>query len=247
MQVFTVTDKGRRIENQDSFCFFSTPYWFLGAVADGVGGNKGGAVAARIAIETLRANLAVNSSIDETFARIHFRLVEEANDCPDLQGMATTLTAMVFEDSKLRGTHCGDSRAYLLRGQGLKQLTIDHTETARMVAEGLMTKAEAVNYPRKNVLASALGTHKDLVIQSFASDVKPGDRLLLLTDGVYSEINKQEIQRASAEDSNLERFCHELIKTVEKRGVSDNFTMLAIEFDSTDFRSFPSKCSQQSW
>jgi serine/threonine protein phosphatase PrpC len=235
VQIFTVSDKGPRIENQDSFCFFSTPYGFLGAVADGVGGNKGGGVAARIAIEMLRSSLAVTVPLEETFQHIHLQIVDEANRSPDLKGMATTLTAVSFENYILRGAHCGDSRAYLLRGRGLKQLTIDHTEAARMVADGLMTKAEAVNYPRKNVLASALGTHKELITQSFSSDVKAGDRLLLLTDGVYSEVNKREIQRASAEDSNLEGFCLQLIETVRDRGASDNFTMLAIEFDSFDF------------
>lgn len=235
MQVFTVSDKGPRFENQDAFCFFSSPNWFLGAVADGVGGNRGGAVAARIAIEMLRNNLAIDESIEETFSRIHLRIIEEADKSPQLKGMATTLTAVIFEKSELRGAHCGDSRAYLLRGKGLKQLTFDHTEVAKMVAEGLMTKAEAVNYPRKNVLASALGTHKELTIQSFSADIKPGDRLLLLTDGVYSEINKREIQRSSMEDSNFENFCRELIRTVQNRSVSDNFTMLAIEFDLTDF------------
>ncbi len=238
MQVFTVSDKGPRFENQDAFCFFSSPHWFLGAVADGVGGNNGGAVASRIAIEMLRNNLSSNESIDKTFSRIHLRIIEDADSSPELKGMATTLTAIIFENSELRGAHCGDSRAYLLRGKGLKQLTCDHTEVARMVAEGLMTKAEAVNYPRKNVLASALGTHKELTIQTFVSDVKPGDRLLLLTDGVYSEINKREIQRSSMEDSNFENFCRELIKTVKNRSVSDNFTMLAIEFDLTDFLEF---------
>ena len=236
MQVFTVSDKGPRFENQDAFCFFSCPHWFLGAVADGVGGNNGGATASKISIEMLRSNLGLSEPLHETFSRIHARIIEEARQHTELQGMATTLTAIVFENSELKGAHCGDSRAYLLRGKGIKQLTFDHTEVARMVAKGLMTKAEAFNYPRKNVLASALGAHKELTIQSFASDVQPGDRLLLLTDGVYSEISKREIQRSSMEDSNFDSFCRELIRTVQNRSVSDNFTMIAIEFDLTDFQ-----------
>lgn len=63
----------------------------------------------------------------------------------------------------------------------------------------------------------------------------PGDRLLLLTDGIYSEVNKREIQTASALDSNFESFCRALVDTVRQRGASDNFTMLAIEFDDADF------------
>ena len=131
--------------------------------------------------------------------------------------------------------HCGDSRAYLLRDRGLKQLSFDHTELARMVAAGVISKHEAISYPRKNVLTSALGAHKALEIQTFSSDTKPNDRLLLLTDGLYSEMSKQELQKTSTKEPHFERFCHAIIHNIKQKNITDNFTMIAIQFESVDF------------
>lgn len=229
-QTFVFSDRGPRAENQDFYCLVNSSDGFLAAVADGVGGNNGGEAASHFAIEALQEELGRGATLEQCFEAAHLGLVAKANDLPHLRGMATTLTAINCIGSSLSGAHCGDSRAYILRGRGLKQLTNDHTEVARLIAEGLLTKEEAVNYPRKNVITSALGTHKDLVVQSFQFDVLPGDRLLLLTDGVYSLITKREIQNLSAGEPRLEDYCKKLIEMVKGREPTDNFTILGIEF-----------------
>lgn len=230
-QTFSFSDKGPRVDNQDYFCLERIGERLLIAVADGVGGNKGGETASRCAISMLINGLRVGQTLSECMDSAHHELIAKAESSPELQGMATTLTAVVCEGHLLTGIHCGDSRAYVLRRNGIKQLTADHTEVARLLAEGKLTKEEAVDYPRHNVLTSAVGTHKDLIKQTFQFDVLPGDRLLLLTDGVYSQLSKKEIQMCSASEKDLNTFCKSLLDTLTERGTDDNFTLVAAEFD----------------
>lgn len=230
-RTFSFTDKGPRLENQDSFCVETIGDLIVLGVADGVGGNNGGEIASRYAIEVLLNSVHKGLSLIPTVEAAHVGLLKMAEQSSDLRGMATTLTAVVCDRSSISGVHCGDSRAYILRGNGLKQLTTDHTEVARLFAEGMLTKEEVLHYPRKNVLSSALGTHRELIKQAFTFDVEPGDRLLLMTDGIYGELSKKEIQARSVIEENFGNFCSRLVREVEDRGATDNFTLVGIEFD----------------
>lgn len=229
LKTFVFSDRGPRAENQDSYCLVESSGNFLAAVADGVGGNNGGEVASKFAIEVLQKMLSQGERLQQCFEAAHLGLIEKASKLPHLGGMATTLTAINCRGLTLDGAHCGDSRAYVLRGRGLKQLTNDHTEVAKLISEGRLTKKEAINYPRKNVITSAIGTHKELVVQAFQFDLLPGDRILLLTDGVYSLIPKREITNLSVGESVFESYCENLIEMIKDRGASDNFTLLGVE------------------
>nr|WP_248320847.1 protein phosphatase 2C domain-containing protein [Caballeronia sp. Sq4a] len=230
-RTFSCSNKGPRSENQDSFCVESVEGRFILAVADGVGGNKGGEVASRYTIATLLEGVHAGRSLLDTVDAAHSGLLNKADQSPELDGMATTLTAVICDSTLISGVHCGDSRAYVLRGNGLKQLTEDHTEVARLYAEGKLTKEEALHYPRKNVLSSAVGTHRELIKQSFTFNIERGDRLLLMTDGVYEAFSKREIQARSAEEGDFDNFCRRLMLELEERGATDNFTLVGIEFD----------------
>lgn len=231
MQTFSFSDKGPRTENQDFFYLGKVNERILAAVADGVGGNKGGETASRIAVEVFTNKIQEGASLAECMDSAHNELLKIAENTPSLQGMATTLTAITCDQNILTGIHCGDSRAYLLRRNGIMQLTTDHTEVARLLTEGRLTKEEAVNYPRSNVLTSALGTHKEFKKQVFNFDLLPNDRLLLLSDGVYSKISKYEIQLISSQKQDFSSFCNELISIVVERGTTDNYTLLGLQFD----------------
>ena len=230
VKTFVCSDRGPRAENQDFYCLTPLIEGLLVAVADGVGGNNGGETASHFAIKTLQEKTSDGLPLEECFEMTHTELIAKGKSFPHLMGMATTLTAIRCNGPSLYGAHCGDSRAYVLRQRGLKQLTVDHTEVARLIAEGQLTKEEAVNYPRKNIITSALGTHKNLIVQSFNFDIMPKDRLLLLTDGVYARLTKREIQRMSEEAVSFEMYCRSLIDLVKDRGPTDNYTLLAVEF-----------------
>lgn len=231
IQTFSFSDKGSRIENQDFYCLEVFGDRLFAAVADGVGGNNGGGFASRFAIETMLDGIHKGRNLNECVDSAHYGILAKAGEIPELHGMATTLTALVCNGTTITGVHCGDSRAYILRGNGIKQLTTDHTEVARLLFEGRLTKDDAVDYPRKNVITSALGTSKELIKQFLEFDILPGDRLLLLTDGVYSKLSKPDIHRQSAATPDLNIFCKKLLAEVIDRGVTDNFTLLGVQFE----------------
>lgn len=230
MKTFEFTDKGPRVENQDA-CYLKTDTNpIFAAVADGVGGNNGGATASKLAIETIISGLDKNLTLGESLLLAHKEILDLSSEKAELRGMATTLTTVTYENEILKGAHCGDSRAYILRGNGIKQLTKDHTEVAKLLAEGRISKEGAINYPRKNILESALGTHKELTYQEFTFNIEHGDRLLLATDGIYSELHKKDLVLLSKQEGDFIKFCENIISQVKELGPTDNYTLIGIEF-----------------
>lgn len=234
MQTYSFTDAGPRTENQDSFCIERFDLGVLAAVADGVGGQQGGSWASSFVIEKMLDAFKNNLPLDSALLSAHSGLLDAGQEDEKLDGMATTLTCVRLNGLACVGVHCGDSRAYVLRGNGIKQLTIDHTELANLLARGKISKEDAINYPRKNILTSALGSRKNFNYQKFEFLFEPGDRLMLLTDGIYSCVNKREIQKMSRMHDDLDLFCVAVIDFVKKGGPTDNFTVVAVQFDQAD-------------
>lgn len=228
---FSLTDPGPRAENQDCICIEKTEHGTLAAVADGVGGNNGGQYASSYTIDSLVAGFRDKAELAVSIEHIHTDLLERASSSPDLLGMATTLTATTINGLSLRGVHVGDSRAYILRRHGLKQLSRDHTEVADLLALGRITKDQAATYPRKNILSNAIGIPKGFKFQVFNFDLQAGDRILLLTDGIYSLLPKWEIQRHSAATPHFQTFCEGLVALVRDRKPTDNFSLVGIEME----------------
>jgi protein phosphatase len=205
-------------------------YGVFASVADGVGGNKGGEVASKTASETLVAALKCDrKSLEEGFRLADGRLKALAQIDPALAGMATTLTAILITGLQLTGAHAGDSRVYILRGNGIRQLTEDHTEAAKLIREGSLAKHEAHSHPYRNLLYSALGSAKDLVIETFAFDLLPKDRILVMSDGVYSVVSKRTFRDISLKHGRFETFCDSVLEFVESSKPNDNFSIIALE------------------
>jgi protein phosphatase len=230
VQTFAFSDKGPRSNNQDSYCVETKGIETIASVADGVGGNQGGEIASRLAVDSFTKSIAAGLQLTDCLESAHRSISEKAALDPTLHGMATTFTAVHWDGEVLKGVHTGDSRAYLLRGVGLKQLTKDHTEVARLVAEGKISKEDSVHYPRKNVLTSALGTHKNLLIDEFSFQVKAGDRLLLITDGIHGVVTKKCLVNLSLTHTDFIEFCEEVIRMVNNVTATDNFTLVGLEF-----------------
>ena len=230
MQIFAFSDKGPRTNNQDSYCVETKGIETIASVADGVGGNQGGEIASKLAVDSFKESFAARLGLTACLENAHRSISEKAAQDPTLHGMATTFTAIHWDGHVLKGVHTGDSRAYILRGNGLKQLTKDHTEVARLVAEGKISKEDSIHYPRKNVLTSALGTHKNLLIDEFSFEVLPGDRLLLITDGVYGVVTKKCLVNLSLAHADFVEFCEGVLRQVNNVTATDNFTLVGLEF-----------------
>ena len=229
---YSYTSPGPRTSNQDAILVEQLPLkGFLCCVADGVGGNQGGETASNLAIQVIAETMRNNngSTLSDAIKFAHEKILIAGAADNFLSGMATTITTVLLQDGKLHGANCGDSRTYLLRGNGIKQLSYDHSEVARLLRSGKLTKEAAVDYPRKNILDSALGAKKELQIHEFEIDAQLGDRVVLLSDGVSSVVSKKDFRDLSKEHSSVNAYGECLMDLVEKRETKDNYSIIILE------------------
>jgi protein phosphatase len=162
----------------------------VAAVADGMGGHVGGEVASRLAIEAALDRQ--GGAVDRVLAA-NEAVVGTAIDKPRLAGMGTTMTLAIFSAAGVEIGHIGDSRAYLLRGGALLQLTRDHSLMAEMIASGELTPAQAAAHPFRSVITRAIGMESHIVVDRVERDLLPGDRVLLCTDGLTTMLAEAEV------------------------------------------------------
>jgi PPM family protein phosphatase len=232
------TDIGRlRQRNEDSF-LVEAP---LFAVADGMGGHRGGDVASAMTLETLGdGRLPEHGPLDEVEERIlrANRLVLERGEAErTLRGMGTTVTALVTEGDKAHLAHVGDSRAYLLRDGALQQLTEDHTLVQRMVREGRLRPEEAEHHPQRSILTRALGVEDELVVDKLTLPLLPGDRILLCTDGLTGMVDERDIQTVLERENDPQHAADLLVGLANEGGGDDNITVVVLHvLDDDDVR-----------
>jgi len=215
------------------------------ALADGMGGHNAGEVAAKEAVRF------VCSSIEELFTASEkswniFDLssfsklsMENANSWihhlgkkkKDYQGMGTTLCTLLFHESSLIYGHVGDSRIYRFRSGMLDQLTSDHSLRNEMISKGKFHEKDAKNFPYKNVLTRAIGTHSDVEAEIHIAPVNPHDVYLMCTDGLTDHVDDQEISRILQKNLNPETATLTLIEQAKKRGGNDNITIVMVKID----------------
>jgi PPM family protein phosphatase len=171
-------------------------------IADGLGGRPGGAMASRIAARTFRAEILTFKPANRLKAAVLRQAVAEADKTlrsfsrsnDSFHGMGTTLTATVFDGNSARIVHVGDSRAYLFRNTGLRQVTIDHTLVAELIDRKSLTVEEAKNFRFKNILSQALGGNTEIDPHICGFRLRQGEWLLLATDGLYGALTDRKIE-----------------------------------------------------
>lgn len=218
--------------NQDAMAtkHFSSGKLFA-AVADGVGGQEGGGIASNMAIECA-VNELTNEfppSFGDVFANMIKALQKRSIEDSTLKEMATTLSLLIACDGQAHFAHVGDSRIYHLRNEGVLQITQDQTEVALLVRQGILSVSRAKIYPRRSVLVSALSAKGDYELISGSFDIQPKDRILLITDGVYGLMSKQEIRDLSIKFPSLTEFTNNISLQLSLIGLKDDATLVAIE------------------
>jgi serine/threonine protein phosphatase PrpC len=231
--VATISESGPRSLNEDVATFWSlTDSGVLALVADGLGGMGGGSNAAAIAVDVLRDKVATSEITEDALREaarvVHETILQAQLNRPELARMATTLTAVVCQPGKMIGVHCGDTRASVARGKGIVRLTADHSEGERLFRAGKLTKQEAAEYPRNNILESALGIHGEVRIDTFSFDLEAGDRVFLTTDGVHDRVFLREMRDVSERHSKALGFAAEMAELVVARTPRDNFSLVAV-------------------
>ncbi len=172
VSVGAATDIGQvREGNEDSFLIVEPLY----AVADGMGGHRGGEVASSLALETVQGMFERREgSLAEQVAEANRAVFDRSQSDRKVSGMGTTLTAAQVEGNRVHLVHVGDSRAYLLRGGELTQITEDHTLVHRMVMEGEISEEEAETHPHRSILTRALGVDRNIQVDEGDLEVAAG-------------------------------------------------------------------------
>ena len=251
IESFGATDVGRRrAHNEDSLSISDDLRLYL--VADGMGGHNAGEVASSTAIDTVmkfirRCNedkdftwpFGIDSSLSEeanmllTSIRIANRNVcLRAGERYEYSGMGTTIVGLYMEEENMAHiAHVGDSRAYLFRNGGLKQITSDHSWVNEQIQKNILTQKDARNHRWKNVITRALGNKLNVDIDLTSLEVSPDDYILLCTDGLTGMLDDNEIfQTIKNSIGNLEKACKDLIHAANEKGGLDNITVVLLKF-----------------
>ncbi|MGC0415389.1 PP2C family protein-serine/threonine phosphatase [Embleya sp. AB8] len=205
------------------------------AVADGMGGQAAGEVASSEVLSTIveldedvpGADLldALRSAVD----RANDRLRVMVDDDPQLEGMGTTLTALLWTGSRLGLAHIGDSRAYLLRDGALEQITQDHTWVQRLVDEGRITEEEADHHPQRSLLMRALDGRGSVEPDLSVREARPGDRYLICSDGLSGVVSRETMEATLLTYGNPGDAVQELIQLALRGGGPDNITCIVAD------------------
>lgn len=229
----TASDVGLvRSQNQDSFGADGS----LFVVADGLGGHRGGEVAAEVAVDTLLAGGPV-----ESLARL-FELVHEANDAilararndPSLWGMCTTLCALadlgpVAGQPRLALVNIGDSRLYAVTESGILQLTADHSIVAELVRAGRITASEAEFHVDRHILTRALGMESEVLVDGWEVQAGTGSHFLICSDGLHNELDEDEIVEILHRGGDPAEAAGGLVEAALQAGGRDNVTVVVVK------------------
>ena len=242
---FVVADLSEevRMEKNGVLRFPSGPRGSLFAVADGMGGAAAGEMASRLGIRTLYREVQefarelqepsteeLEQILIDAVGTANRRIFDLGQSDRNLAGMGTTLTGVLEVGGRLVVGQIGDSRAYLLREDRLRQLTRDQSLVAQEVINGTITEEEAQRHPQRNILLQALGVKKTVELALNGASVYPGDVILLCSDGLHAQISGGEIWEVIVESASPEAACRELVALANARGGPDNITAVLIQF-----------------
>jgi protein phosphatase len=199
----------------------------LVAVADGMGGHAAGEIASRLAIETIAAS---EEPIVDRIIAANRAVMEAAERRPEQFGMGTTLTAGRFgPGATLHVGHVGDSRLYLFRRGDLLQVTRDHSLVAEYLASGAISAEEAALHPQRNVITRALGIGWSVEVDEHTVNLRPGDRVLICSDGLTSMVDDGAIAGILVEHAAAQPACWALVEAANGAGGEDNITVAVVD------------------
>ncbi|MBR2742840.1 MAG: Stp1/IreP family PP2C-type Ser/Thr phosphatase [Clostridia bacterium] len=245
MKISGLSDRGMvRKNNQDSYAFNETDSFVLGVVCDGMGGaaagNKASALAIRKitekAMSELKDDLSSNdikSILRSVIRAANKHIYDTAQNNRAYLGMGTTAVAFVYMKEKKKAifVNVGDSRAYIMRGGELIQITEDHSLVFEMLQKGQITKDEARSHPNRNIITRAIGTDEQIHPDTFETEISDKDKILLCSDGLTNMLTDDEILSILKSGTDAEKTAAELVNRANIAGGADNVTVLIADFD----------------
>jgi PPM family protein phosphatase len=229
------TDVGRMRKNNEDSYLSSQP---VAAVADGMGGHSAGEVASAIAIEELAAlgsrgpwenETAATDDLKQAILRANRRIRETAAGDRKLNGMGTTLVALLEDGDMVHVANVGDSRGYLLRQGELSQVTVDHSLVQELVDDGRLSPEDAERHPQRSVITRALGIDPEVEFDLFTYKLQVGDRLLLCSDGLSDVVEPAQIRNVLLRVRNSQQAARKLVTVANEQGGPDNITVIVVD------------------
>ncbi len=228
-----------RSGNEDTYLMASDRGFFV--VADGMGGHAAGEVASEMASRLVAEEFrpARGMSDDELMAQM-VAAIRSANGAifrrtaleEDKRGMGTTVTALALLPRRYLIGQVGDSRAYLLRGGVLTQITKDHSYVQEQVDAGRLTPVEARVHPYANVITRCVGSNGDVVPDLYVGTLEPDDLILLASDGLTGMLDDEDLREILMADLDLEQMIDRLIADANHRGGLDNITTILVKIEA---------------
>jgi serine/threonine protein phosphatase PrpC len=245
------SDVGRKRKGNEDALFIN-PDLRLYVVADGMGGHAAGEVAAKIAVDSINEFVALTGGDQEitwpfghddsisydgnrlktAIRHANRKVLDATRERSEYEGMATTVAAVLVDGDTANLAHVGDSRIYLWSDDKIQLLTSDHSWVNEQIQSGIISAEQARSHPLRNVVTRALGGRSDLVVDVQSRRMKPGDVLLLCSDGLTTMIGDEDIARILAEvRGDVAEAARGLVEEANARGGEDNITVVLLRFE----------------
>ncbi|MFA1818619.1 Stp1/IreP family PP2C-type Ser/Thr phosphatase [Virgibacillus oceani] len=240
-----LTDQGKvRSHNEDAGgVYYNLSEQFLAIIADGMGGHQAGDVASQMAIslieehwkqqEKLHSPEETESWLSTVISEINHSIYSHGFQKKEFQGMGTTAVIAICTEEFVTIAHIGDSRCYMQSGTRFNQVTEDHSLVNELVRSGQISKDDAEQHPRKNVLLKALGTEEHITPDLESMSWEPGNKLLLCSDGLTNKVSDEELKKLISAEKNLQEIGEEMIQLANDRGGEDNISLIIIHYNSS--------------
>jgi len=225
-----------REKNEDRYLV--RPEVGIWMVADGMGGHLAGEIASSMVTEALQS-VGPATSAAELLAQCEEHIIEANRKLREIgrqRGgivIGTTVAALLVFETHYACVWSGDSRIYLVRNGEIQQISRDHTEVEELVAEGILNRAEAKNWPRSNVVTRAIGVHDNPELEMRNGVLEPGDTFLICSDGLTAHVKDREILACLVAGAAQEA-CDKLVELTLQRGATDNVTVVAAHYHFDD-------------
>ena len=244
MKAWGLTDIGNvREVNQDTFRmeYDADAGRGMFLVCDGMGGAAAGEVASGLAADAFLQTMdncwkepfdvhTLKKRLLEAYTQVNEVVYDASRANSDYAGMGTTMVTGICGDGQVMVGNVGDSRAYFLDENGMRQITEDHSLVTELMKRGDLTPYQASRHPSRNVITRAMGAEATVKCDTFTVNVKPGQFLLLCSDGLIREVTEPEIYYEIYQAEQTDTACARLLDMAKHRGGHDNITMILIAF-----------------
>lgn len=240
MRTVAKTDRGHvRESNQDAYFAGEFPDGVAWAVVcDGMGGAAGGNIASMLAAKVISDKInasyreqmkasSIQNMLNSALTAANVEVFDMAQKKKELQGMGTTAVCAIIKDNQAYIAHAGDSRAYLLKDDGITQVTTDHSMVQDLLDKGKITSEEAQHHPNKNIITRAVGVDDTIQVDFNQVDFDDDSTLLLCTDGLSNYVTDEEIIELT-KDKKHYAFADRLVNRANSNGGGDNITVVVI-------------------